>query len=142
MRAAAVSTMSAEKIDIFNKSLERIDAVDDFFERFYRRFIAANPTVAKMFHGTDMEQQYKMLKDSMDEMRKFYFEHEESSYLAALGRVHASRDLQVTPYLFDVWLNCLVDTVGALDPSYSDEVGDAWRAIMAPGIGYMKTWSK
>ena len=43
----------------------------DFIERFYQRFLAGSPDVARRFALTDMRRQQLMLARSLDEMARF-----------------------------------------------------------------------
>lgn len=49
-----------------------------------------------------------------------------------------ARKLDIHPELYDLWLECLIETVAEFDDGFRDEVELAWRLVLSPGIVYMK----
>jgi hemoglobin-like flavoprotein len=109
-----------------------------FFKKFYANFLSSSDLVTEMFVTTDMEQQVKMLQRSMFHMISFYVSKQEDNYLEGVAESHSTRQHNVSPELYDLWLESLVQTVIEVDEEYNDTVGLAWRLAMAPGIVYMK----
>jgi len=50
---------------------------------------------------------------------------------------HGKDNLNISAKFFDVWLECLVDTVVDYDQEFDTQVERAWRVIMSPGLEYM-----
>ena len=127
----------------FEQSYERLfgatvalqESSDEFFSRFYARFLSADD-VAALFQATDMQQQVQMLKRSLVHLAGFYVTGEVSGELARIAGIH--RRLQVKPEMFEQWLQALVDTVVEFDPEADEETRLAWCWAMAPGITYMR----
>lgn len=133
--------MSASEDDLerFNDSLNRCNVKADFTERFYTRFMAASPAAAEKFRGADMTKQQRMLRGSLYMM--ISAAHGKADGLAHLGdiaRRHGRSDRDIAPELYDVWLDCLLDTVRECDPRATPEVEAAWRTVLRSGIEFMK----
>ena len=60
---------------------------------------------------------------------------EELSYVAAL---HSRSQKNIEPWLYDFWIDSLLDTVREHDPDYNVDVELAWRLALAAGVAYMK----
>lgn len=128
--------------DIFVASYQRISEVRkdhfDFYDSFYCRFTASSPEVEAKFKDVDMAAQKKFLRDSLAQMIYFGRKREADDYMLNLAKIHSRSGKNIQPYLYDLWLECLVDTVKDFDPKYNQDVGIAWRVLMAPGITFMK----
>ena len=128
-------------IEEFEKSFARVTEparCDAFFDTFYRRFLAADKSIAEKFRATDLAHQKEMLRESLAEMFDFFLKHESNPYIVTLGRIHGIRGHDIPPELYDAWLDTLVATVLECDPGASESVALAWRIVMAPGIEFMK----
>jgi hemoglobin-like flavoprotein len=133
-------------LDTFNRSYERIvgpgikltSQSDDFFEDFYQGFIASSPEVATAFANSDMQKQRSMLKKSLVFLASSSAGHDATPYLAQVARRHGTADANIPPHLYDVWLECLIDSVRRFDPQFDDETELAWRLVLGHGITYMR----
>ena len=47
--------------------------------------------------------------------------------------------MNIGPHLYDLWLSALVSTVAEYDDQFSQQVEEAWRHVLAPGIEYLKS---
>lgn len=132
--------MSYERL--FDESYERVALeVRDgqpFFESFYHRFLAASPLVRHKFRHTDMVKQRTMLKKSFYSLLTFYASGSVDNVLERIAANHSRKGLDVPPFLYDLWLESLMDTVKRYDPLFDDDVELAWRLVLSPGITYMK----
>ncbi len=140
----AACTFSGPVVDYvneFERSFARLKEPSRstrFFDDFYRRFFAADPVIAEKFGATDMAHQKQMLRESLAEMAEFALTRQSNPYIVTLARIHGSRGRDIPVRLYDLWLDCLVDTVREIDPESSDNVALAWRIVMGPGIEFMK----
>lgn len=127
---------------LFDASFERVkqdrDDKPGFFQSFYQRFIEADPRVGKHFVDTNMERQQKMLEKSFYRLLVFYATNSTDDYLEEVAIRHSKLVLNIELDLFDVWLECLIDTVREYDPEFSDDIELSWRLLLATGIAYMK----
>ena len=128
--------------EIFDASYKRVlqtrPGTPEFFEAFYRRFLMSSPEVRVLFRNTDMAVQRRMLKKSFFSLVAFYASDSVDDVLHRIACLHSARHLNVEPHLYDLWLECLIDTVRVYDQECSDDVELAWRLVLSPGITYMK----
>jgi len=55
-----------------------------------------------------------------------------------IAESHSANGYNISPELYDYWLDSLMEVVLAFDRDFDEEVDLAWRMIMAPGISFMK----
>lgn len=134
---------------LFNDSYERISdwgagagsqARDQFFVRFYEHFIAKSPEIARAFENTDMERQVQMLEKSIVYLVNYYATDNVNDFMRRIAVRHSRKDLNITPELYDLWLEALVETVRECDSLCTDDTVEAWRIVLAPGISFMKSY--
>ncbi|HEY5790185.1 MAG TPA: globin [Gammaproteobacteria bacterium] len=131
--------MHEEEIQRFNDSLERCSANGEFLERFYALFLASSGEVAAKFAHTDFRRQARMLRTSLYIMMLSSDDDELGTHLEHLAQRHSSRDLDIRPELYDLWLDCLLQAVAEFDPRFDAAAAAAWRRVLQPGIEYMKS---
>ena len=128
--------------ELFNDSYERVAHLGEdnnlFFDRFYERFTGASPEIAEKFKNTDMKRQKHMLRSSILYIMQLFSTHEIHDYMETLAVKHNRKHLNIRPELYDIWLECLIQTVRELDSHFDDRVEMAWRVVFSPGITYMK----
>jgi hemoglobin-like flavoprotein len=128
---------------LFNDSYTRVTnskkVGEDFYGDFYDAFLSSSPEIALKFKDTDMEKQKTMLRESFLYMLAFFCNFQANGYLISLAYKHSKLGYQIVPYMYNIWLQCLVDTVRRFDPMFCDDVELAWRVVMAPGIAFMKS---
>lgn len=128
--------------NLFDESYERVKLVSKdgigFFDAFYTRFVSSGPEIAAHFSNSDMSQQKKMVERSFYRMLAFYTTNQADDYMRNIASRHSIKEANVDPKLYDIWLDCLVETVVEYDPEINSEIELAWRLIMSSGITYMK----
>ena len=131
--------MDARTLRDFEESLERCSADPDFIDIFYGNFLGSSPKVREKFAGTDFDRQKQALRASFDTMLKAARDGENgpATHLEPLAERHGARQLKIGAELYDLWLDSLLKTVKACDPGWSEEVDQAWEAVMGIGIGYL-----
>jgi len=133
--------VNARSRDVFLASFGRCRASAGFLDDFYRRFVGSSEEVRAKFAGTDMKRQVRMLEDSLLVIA-VAVQGEEGSMargdLPRIARRHSRKDLDIRPGLYDLWLECLIETVRAHDAQMTGEVEAAWRETMAFGIDSMR----
>lgn len=133
--------------DLFEKSYIRVFGTrigitptgEAFFRRFYQRFFAASPRVPELFRQTDMNRQVQMLKKSLFQVVALYITNTITDHLRQIAERH--RLLDIDAELYDLWLDCLVDTVVEFDDQCDFTTELAWRLALTPAITYMKLWA-
>jgi hemoglobin-like flavoprotein len=126
----------------FDRSYERVKRVrkndKSFFDAFYENFVAASPVVANHFRNTDMNQQKKMLEKSFYSLLIFYVTNNANNYLQKIAQRHSKTHANISPDLYDLWLECLIQTVAEYDPLFDENTELSWRVVLSSGITYMK----
>lgn len=133
--------MDPHSRETFLASFDRCRTAAGFLEAFYQRFVASSEEVREKFKGTDMKRQVRMLEDSLYVVAVAVQGQEGSFARSDLPRIaarHSRKDLDIRPGLYDLWLECLIDTVRTHDPQFSREAEAAWRETIAFGIDYMR----
>ena len=129
-------------LEIFDDSFQRVVANRingrDFFERFYEIFLTSSPEVAEKFKNTDMGTQKLMLRQSISFMINFSTTHQTNEYLDRIAAIHSKAQFDIRPALYDLWLDCLIQTVNEFDDHFNTHVTLAWRIVLSPGITFMK----
>jgi hemoglobin-like flavoprotein len=126
----------------FDESYERVLKIKKndkaFFDSFYEKFIRSSPVVKEHFKNTDMPHQKQMLKKSFYNLLVFYASNHADDYLEKTARVHSKHKHNISPELYDLWLENLINTVEEYDPKFNEEIELAWRLVLSAGITYMK----
>jgi hemoglobin-like flavoprotein len=133
--------MNESTLAVVDGSLKRCLARADFLDLFYEKFLAASPLVPEKFARTDFVRQKRALRASLELLLLAAGDEATGPerYLDELARVHGSQGLDIGAELYDMWLDCLLETVAATDPEHSPAVRDAWEQVMLVGIHYMCT---
>ena len=128
--------------NIFTKSYNRaLGAEKDgksFLEEFYNRFASSSEEVAKKFEGVDMEKQQQVVRDSLYHMVNCYRQRKINNEIIGIAVQHNRVNLNIRPELYDLWLECLIDTARIFDDEFDKFVELSWRIVMSMGITYMK----
>ena len=126
----------SEQVDKVVASYHRCRSSDEFIDTFYEVFLGASPKIREMFAGTNFKIQKLMLRESLLEM--LFFEQGmpgADEYIIKLGRRH--KQLNVTPEMYEMWLDSLCEAVRRHDPEYRPELDALWREAMKKGIELM-----
>ena len=129
-------------LEIFNDSYEQVLGAsaqrEDFFSDFYTEFITGSDEVGKKFENTDLVEQARMLKKSLFYLVNFFVNKKSSDYLEGIAHLHSITERNITPHLYDYWVDALVTTVARHHPHFNDDIDLAWRIVVAPGVAFMK----
>ena len=137
-RTRATELFEESYTRVFGTSIGITPTGEEFFRRFYQRFFAASPRVPKLFRETDMNRQVQMLKKSLYQMVALYITNTITDHLREIAERH--RTLQMDAELYDIWLDCLIETVKEFDDQCDFTTELAWRLALAPAVTYMKLW--
>lgn len=132
------STFQASYERLIGSGVGITDKGQDFFKRFYDRFISRSDLVSEKFSETDMDRQVAMLQKAMFQLISFYLTKSDNTMLQNIAVSHSRARHDIPAELYDLWLESLLDTVRELDPEYDEELRLAWQIVMTPGILYMK----
>ncbi len=131
--------MDEKILRTFDESLRRCNAVPDFLDRFYDRFLASSPKVREKFAITDFVRQKRALRASLHYMLLAAQDEEKGpeKYLKDLALLHSRRVYNIGSEFYDLWLDSLLSAVRECDPEYGPQVETAWESVMMVGIHYM-----
>ena len=116
-------------------SFERCESSGDFGEVFYEKFLNSSPEIPPLFSGTDLPRQKELLRESVyklvtrdisDPVLRWELEH--------LGLIHGRTGRNIRPALYELWLDSLCETAGALDPEWNEALERKWRVRLRPGM--------
>lgn len=133
--------MPGNTVENFLASLKRCQLSPDFVSSFYERFMSSSEEVREKFKHTDFERQTRMLADSLLVLAVAAQGRQDSPSWEALPHLaarHSKAQLDIPPHLYDLWLDCLIQSASQCDPEFSPAVERAWRETLAVGIAYMK----
>ena len=112
----------------------------ELYARVYEAFFASCPDARASFAKTDLRRQYDLLHHAVVLMMAFHANpsYEEPTILTRVAARHA--DMQIPAEWFDAFSAAIRDAIASADPQYSDEVGDAWGAMLEGGTRYMQSY--
>ncbi len=126
----------------FNASVERVIGNGsynvDLIDNFYRIFFSKSDVVAQLFAHTNMSAQKTMLHDSLDSLMEFSRTKQITPALEKIAAAHGRTKSNVPLYLFDIWLDSLMEAFYQQDAGFTVEDELAWRLMLSPGITYIK----
>ena len=133
--------MASPPVETFLASLRRCLAAPRFLDSFYERFMGSSEEVRDKFRNTDMKRQARVLEDSLYVVANAVQGEENSlarGALPPLAARHGHRGLDIRPGLYDLWIDCLVETARAYDPQFDAGAESAWRETLDFGIDYLR----
>jgi len=128
-------------VETFLASLKRCLAAAGFLESFYERFVGSSEEVREKFRNTDMKRQARVLEESLYVVANAVQGEENSlarGALPTLAARHGRKGLDIPPGLYDLWIECLVETARTHDPQFGPAIEVAWRETLAFGADYMR----
>lgn len=126
--------MSSVELQAFNDSFERCMEDDKFLKRFYRIFLDSSEEVREKFANTNMERQTHMMLISLSRMMSA---HNRPEALSKIAASHCSSKYNISPHLYEFWLDSLVAAAVETDSQFSAESEAGWRMVMRTGINYI-----
>lgn len=125
-----VSPVSA---DMAFQSYGRCIKSESFFEDFYSIFHGKSDVIRNMFTNTDMMQQRHLLRAGILWLL-MHARGAPGNKLKHLATTHSRTGYNVSPALYGLWVDALMETIERHDPEYSKELDGYWRESLAPGI--------
>lgn len=127
-------------VELVNDSLERCPNPLEFFDSFYLRFRDSSDEIAAKFVNTNVRAQSRALRDSFYLLLRAVGDDPEASQQLELRALrHDRKHLDISPWMYEVWLECLIETIREFDPELDGATESAWRRIMQQGIDFMIT---
>lgn len=123
--------------DLVMQSYGRCCASPDFFDSFYRHFLASSPQIREKFTNTEMSGQKLLLRQGILNL-VMHARGMPDTKLRALGSTHSREGFNIRPELYDLWLNALLQAIGEHDKSCDADTRQAWREVLNKGIDVIK----
>ncbi len=130
----------SEMTDAFlvQQSYGRCCLSEGFFDDFYTAFVNKSPAIAEKFAHTDMAKQKRLLRQGISYMLMYYNNSKlADSKISSIAETHARGHFAISPELYDIWLETLLDTIQAHDPMVDEALKTSWRNVMLKGIQAM-----
>jgi hemoglobin-like flavoprotein len=125
-------------VELVNDSLERCPNQPDFFESFYLHFRNSSDVIAAKFDKTNARAQSRALRESFYLLfRAVGGDPEAWQQLELRALRHDRKHLDISPWMYQVWVECLIETIREFDPGIDSDTESAWRRIMQQGIDFM-----
>lgn len=122
----------------FHRTLGSHSFNNNFIDRFYENLFKQSEEIADLFKNTNMSAQRTMLHDSLNLMVEYYHSKELPIGMKKIAEVHSRKGRAIPEKMYEIWLASLIKTLKEVDPGFNDDVEQAWREVLAPGIDFMK----
>ncbi len=109
-----------------------------FITRFHDLLIERSGAIASMFRQIDISAQRTMLHDSLNLLVDFFHDRRVTPQIEQIALLYSRVQKKVAQDLYATLVDALVDTVKEFDPEFNEEVGMAWRLVLAPGITFLQ----
>ncbi len=118
--------------EAFLASLARCQATEGFLTNFYVEFMGSNPEIKDRFRFTKIEQQVRMLDESLRVTCDAITGGPEGlARLKELGKTHDKFHHNARPEWYANWINALVDSASHSDPEWSENLETVWRKMLS-----------
>jgi len=129
------------QVELARASYDRCRLSEAFLADFYKVFLASDPSLPRLFALTDFTRQQRLLQHALGLLLSFA-SRPNPHLLERLAERHGPKDLNIPAEHYPLFVNALLSTVRQHDPKFTDEVGEAWEAAVAPGIRYMEQFGR
>jgi hemoglobin-like flavoprotein len=129
------------QVELARASYDRCRQSEAFLTDFYKVFLASNPSFPRMFALTDFTRQQRLLQHALGLLLSFA-SRPNPHLLERLGERHGPKDLNIPPEQYPLFVNALLEAVRRHDPQYTDDLGEAWKVSVMPGIRYMEQFGR
>jgi hemoglobin-like flavoprotein len=128
--------------NLFNRSFQRAISPNTygFYKLFFQKLNAEDPQIASLFSNTDSDQFVKMLIQSIDSIMSYSATQKANKELQRIAKLHGREQLDLPARFYDIWLDCILETVKELDQQYDKQTETSWRILMKPGLTYLKSF--
>ena len=100
--------------------------------------MASSDEVRSKFAGTDLIRQKKILEKSLYLMARAALGLKDGvAHLEAIARSHSKKHLDISPSLYALWLDCLIETAREHDSEFDTLLEATWRELLGFGIQQM-----
>ncbi|MDP2343835.1 MAG: globin [Deltaproteobacteria bacterium] len=104
-------------------------------ETFYAIFLEHDDRIRELFKNTDFKKQRDLFVHGV--LMLIEFADGKAMGLMAmqrLGESHSRKKLNVTPDLYPIWVDSMMEALAKLDPEFTPELERQWRQALRKGI--------
>ena len=76
----------------------------------------------------------------MDSIMSYSSTQKANKELLRIARLHGREQLDLPAKFYDIWLDCVLETVKELDQQFDEKTEASWRTMMKPGVTYLKSF--
>ena len=128
-----------KKAKLVHKSYIRAGG-KSFVTAFYVRLMEASEDIRKKFEHIDMDAQAEILAHAIV-MSFLFVDKNQKSAARCLNNVresHNRHNLDISPELYDVWLECMIETVAVCDPQSTKTLLADWHTVMTVAVEHIR----
>jgi len=115
-----------------------VDGVS-FVEYFVKTLLENSEEIREHFANTDGDALSRALVQALIHLAAYYPNHIPDSVLEEIAVRHNRHGRAIKPHLYDIFLDCMLETVRRYDPEYEENIRDSWRHVLSPGLEYIKS---
>jgi len=111
-----------------------------FVSAFYVRLMEASEDIQKKFKDIDMDAQAEILAHAIV-MSFLFVDKNQKGAARCLNNVresHSRHNLDISSELYDVWLDCMIETVEFCDPQVTKALITDWREVMSVAVEHVR----
>ena len=124
--------------DLFEQSLARCSANDQFMPRFYHYFLEESDDIREKFQFTDFKKQNLVLLQSLQlSAAATAGESTALRQLNDLARRHDRNHLDVDEHHYEMWLAAVLRAAEEFDDRWDADVAEAWNSILGFVVAHM-----
>ena len=139
----SVSVKKRHEDDLFSASYDRCINLHDgdvrFVNHFYGVLKGRDPDIAEIFEAFPVHHQVHVLRTALYLLVDFCDNQTPSADFTKLVDSHTDNHLGLRPYMLEIWLECILETVAEYDPQFSEVTKAAWITKIKPGIDFLKS---
>ncbi len=111
----------------------------DFLRRFYTVFLGRDPRIGEKFQNTDWDTQIHLLRHGISSCLVYADGGELGQHeIKRLAKSHSKKGYNVAPWMYDEWLEALIEAIWEKDPEIDDALEQRWREALSHGIKRMQ----
>lgn len=111
-----------------------------FASEFHDRLMETSEDIQRIFGHIDIEIQIEALAHAI--VMSFLFvdknHHGAAKYFHDIRESHNRHNLDISPELYDVWLEIMIETVAVCDPQATEELLVDWHTVMSVAVEHVR----
>jgi hypothetical protein len=119
------------------ESYKRVSREPGFLKHFYDRFMGSDAEVRARFQGVDMARQRFVVGRTVTLMLQHASGVRHGTEAPRETAEHHGPDgLDIPAYMYDLWIDALVQTVAEHDPRFDADLEAGWRTVLRREVAW------